>query len=75
MFVAERPHNPSLIMTQEIVTTCSSANADFVKSMGATSMVDYKAETGQRSICRYILGGGFEYFLFSSLFGEMIQCD
>jgi len=28
----------------EIVTTCSSANADFVKSMGATSMVDYKAE-------------------------------
>eukprot|EP00435_Cladocopium_sp_Y103_P056442 s184_g19.t1 len=28
----------------EIVTTCSSANADFVKSMGATSMVDYRNE-------------------------------
>ena len=25
--------------------------------------------------CKIVLGGGFKYFLFSSLFGEMIQFD
>ena len=39
------------------------------------SLLEIQPRLGKKSSYSYLLGVGFKYFLFSSLFGEMIQVD
>ena len=52
----------------------SGAKAEVSKVQGVPPFMKY-TYTRQVYKVMNLLGGGFKYFLFSSLFGEMIQLD